>query len=415
MVGMERRYLSSAITEICLENHKIGLVSGARQSGKTTFAKMLLAERGVGKYGNWDDPVFRRAWTQDPGAWTTTDDARASQDGVPLFVIDEIHKARGWKRTLKGVYDTRETAVDILVTGSARLNVYKKGGDSLLGRAFHFRMHPFSVAELEGRRVPHTPDETLAALTARRASFSAARQNTMDALLRFGGFPEPFLRAQDSYARLWRRSRTEKVIREDLRDLSRIPELSRIEMLASLLPERVASPLSLTSLRQDLEVSLDTTRRWLSMLNELYYVFLVRPWTKRVARSLQKEAKLYLWDWSEVATVGPRFENLVASHLLKACDYWTDTGQGSFALHSLRNKEKEEIDFLVTCDAKPWLMVEAKLSDTQPSPHFRKFLRYMPGTPALQVVATPNVWSRHTLDQQDVLVASASEALACLV
>jgi uncharacterized protein len=403
---MEPRYLSPGIAQLCFASHKMALISGPRQCGKTTLAKLLLSQRGGGLYGNWDDPAFRRAWTRDPVAWA---------GDVPLIVLDEIHKARGWKRTLKGVYDTREQTGDVIVTGSARLNVYKKGGDSLLGRAFHFRMHPFSAAELEQPATPNTPEATLAALAARSPRFALERQQRFDRLLRFGGFPEPFLRASDVFARVWRRSRTEKIIREDVRDLSRIPELSRIEMLASLLPERVASPLSLTALREDLEVSLDTVRRWVAMLSELYYLRLVRPWTKRVARSLQKEAKLYLWDWSEVEAEGPRFENMVALHLLKACDYWSDVGHGEFALHSLRNKEKEEIDFLVTRKAKPWLLVEAKLTDTAPSAHFRKFMRYMPGTPALQIVRVKDSWAHHRVGDGEVLVASGAEALACFV
>ena len=409
---MQPRYLAHAIEDICFRGHKIALLSGPRQCGKTTLAKMFLAQRGSGVYGNWDEPKFRRTWLKDPGSLLTEN----RRDGdPPLLVLDEIHKARGWKRSLKGLYDTLDRPADIVVTGSARLNVYKKGGDSLLGRAFHFRMHPFSLAELVRSDDVNTPARTLQALSAPRTSFSSKRQATFEALVRFGGFPEPFLRTDSAYAELWRRSRTEKVIHEDLRDLSRIPELSRIEMLASLLPERVASPLSYTSLREDLEVSIDTVRRWLAMLNELYYLFLVRPFTKRVARSLQKEAKLYLWDWSEVEEAGPRFENLVAGHLLKACDYWTDTGQGDFALHSLRNKEKEEVDFLVTSKGKPWLLVESKLSDPQPSPHFKKFLRYFPDTPALQIVHAPNLWSQRRVDGRDILVASAAEALNCLV
>lgn len=407
---MEPRYLAHAIEAACFATHKIALISGPRQCGKTTFSKQLLSQRGGGLYGNWDEPTFRRAWLKDPRAW-----AEQAEGKAPLVVLDELHKARGWKRTLKGLYDTLDEPMDIVVTGSARLNVYKKGGDSLLGRAFHFRMHPFSVAELDRADLPNSPDQTLAALREKRVRFSPARTENLDALVRWGGFPEPFLRRSDAYARLWRHSRTEKVIREDLRDLSRVPELSRIEMLASLLPERAGSPLSLTSLREDLEVSIDTVRRWLALLNELYYVFLVRPWTKRVARSLQKEAKLYLWDWSEIEGEGPRFENLVAAHLLKACDYWTDTGLGDFSVSSLRNKEKEEIDFLITAKGKPWLLVEAKLSDTEPSPHFRKFMRYFPGVPAMQVVRSPGVWARRRVGENEILVASASEALGAFV
>lgn len=407
---MEPRYLSASVRQICFAAHKIALVSGPRQCGKTTLAKLLMADRGGGLYGNWDEPRFRRAWVRDPRGWFET-----APGEPPLVVLDEIHKARAWKSTLKGVFDTLVHPTDIVVTGSAKLNVYKRGGDSLLGRAFHFRMHPFSMAELAHPTEPNSPKATLEFFSARRRSPSEARQRRLEALLRWGGFPEPFLRATDSYARLWRRSRTEKVIREDLRDLSRIPELSRIEMLASLLPERVASPLSQTALREDLEVSADTVRRWLTMLGELYYLYLVRPYTKRVVRSLKKEPKLYLWDWSEVDAAGPRFENLVASHLLKACDYWTDTGQGNFSLFSLRNKEKEEIDFLVTSDGKPWLMVEVKLTDREVSPHFAKFFRYFPGIPALQLVSAPDVWSHRVTAGGSVLVASAAEALAAFV
>jgi predicted AAA+ superfamily ATPase len=331
------------------------------------------------------------------------------------MVLDEVHKAKGWKRTLKGLFDTRPFPADILVTGSARLNVYKKGGDSLLGRALHFRLHPFSQGELDRSKLPASPDGRLSALFARSLSATRAATERFDALLRFGGFPEPFLAADEQKARLWRRSRIEKVIREDLRDLSRLPELSRVEMLASLLPERVGSLLSRNSLRADVEVSFDTISRWLAALNELYYAFEIRPFSKRVARSLKKEGKLYLWDWSEVDAEGPRFENLVACHLLKACDFWTDTGEGTFELRLLRNREKEELDFLIVRDGKPWLAVEAKRSDTQPAPHWRKFLRYLQTPVALQVCAAPGVWQPYQIDQTTLLVASASEALRYLV
>ena len=186
-------------------------------------------------------------------------------------------------------------------------------------------------------------------------------------------------------------------------------------MLASLLPEGVGSPLSRNSLREDLEVSFDTVSRWLAALMELYYAFEIRPFTKRVARSLKKEGKLYLWDWSEVDSAGPRFENLVACHLLKACDFWTDTGEGTFELCLLRNREKEELDFLVVRDGKAWLPVEAKVADTTPAPHWRKFLRYLRTPAALQICAVPGVWQEHRIDDTVLLVASADEVLRYFV
>lgn len=192
----------------------------------------------------------------------------AHDGGVPIYVFDKAHKSKGWKRTLKGLYDTHTSSWDGLVTGSARLNVYKKGGDSPLGRSLHFRMHPFSCAELIGLRAPRSPETCLENIVAGTASVGA--EDVFRSLLRFGGFPEPFLAGNDKKAILWRQSRVEKVIREDLRDLSRLPELGRVEMLAALLPERVGSLLSRASLREDLEVSHDTVTRWLSALKELY-------------------------------------------------------------------------------------------------------------------------------------------------
>jgi uncharacterized protein len=400
------RSLTTPIKELAFSDHKIALVSGPRQCGKTTLGKMLLAERKVGGYHNWDDVSFRRMWTKEPTAMTAE---LTTSSVVPLLVLDEIHKARGWKRTLKGLYDTRERPFDLIVTGSARLNVYKKGGDSLLGRALHFRLHPLSVAELTAASLPGEPDERIGALFTHATR--VAKEDPIEPLLRFGGFPEPFLAANERKARVWRHSRIEKVLREDLRDLSRIPELSRVEMLASLLPERVGSPLSRASLREDLEVSFDSVTRWLGLLSELYYTFELKPYARSVARSLKRESKLYLWDWSEVQEPGARFENLVAVHLLKACDFWTDSGEGTFDLKYLRNKEKEEIDFLIVRDGKPWLPVEVKLNDTEPLRHWRKFVGYLGCRRALQLVCKPGWFRRYTEGDTELIVASAGDAL----
>jgi predicted AAA+ superfamily ATPase len=399
---MRPRYLGPSLRDLAFGDHKIALVSGPRQCGKTTLAKMLLADREVGAYHNWDDPELRRVWTRSPRA-LLLERSRA----VPFLVFDEIHKARGWKRTLKALYDTRETPHDIMVTGSARLNVYRRGGDSLLGRALHFRLHPFSLGEVCAGASPPSPDEAFGGLLG-GGPRSPAERDGLDAMLALGCFPEPLFGASERKARLWRRSRVEKLVREDLRDLTRALELSRVETLASLLPERVGSLFSRASLQRDLEVSHDTITRWVSLLQELYYLFEVKPWTRSVVRTLKKEGKVFLWDHAEVTEPGPRFENLVACHLLKACHFWTDTGFGDFDLHFLRNKEGEEIDFLVTRGRKPWLAVEAKLSEERPSPAFGKFLRYLGLDTGVQIVARAGVARWHRVGDARVLVTSAS-------
>ena len=371
---------------------------------------MMLKKRGTGAYFNWDETEFRRVWTKHPGELIP----KPMNGAIPLVVLDEIHKAKLWKRTLKGLFDTIENPTDILVTGSARLNVNKKGSDSLLGRYFHFRLHPFSLHEmvLAGTR---SPDSLFVELRDRAMTPKKEWSESFAALMRFGGFPDPLFSQDEKKARLWRRGRMEKVIREDLRDLSRIPELSRIEMLASLLPEKVGSLFSIASLRENLEVNHETVKRWVVFLQELYYLFEIKPFQGAVSRSLKKEGKAYLWDFSEVKEMPARFENLVASHLLKACHFWTDSGEGEFSLHFIRNKEKQEIDFLVSKDGKPWMAVETKWGDGAPSPNWKKFLPALGNIMAVQLIAGPGTWKWAKIGEKDLLIASAQEFLAYLV
>jgi uncharacterized protein len=403
---MRERSITAAIESLCFARHKMAFISGPRQCGKTTLAKMLLDRRGAGAYYNGDDAEFRRQWVKAPRSVIPP----ASRK-VPVVVLDEIHKIPFWRRQVKGVYDTLVVAADIVVAGSARLNVYRRGGDSLAGRYLHFRLHPFSLRELETRTLPD-PEDLQDNLFGRSRRSRAGRDGRLDALMHYGPFPEPLLGQNERMARLWRRNRVETVIRQDLRDLSRIPDLGRIETLASLLPERVGSLLSLASLREILEVSFDSVKRWVASLGELYYLFEIRPYRRSIARSLMKAPKAYLWDFAEVPEEAPRFENLVALHLLKTCHAWTDSGLGSFELCYLRNKEGEEIDFLILRDREPWLPVEAKLADPSPAPAWPRFLPQLPCRRALQIVARPGIWRTHEIGGRSLLVASAAEALA---
>jgi hypothetical protein len=408
MGQMKKRSLEPVLTELAFADHKMALVSGPRQCGKTTLGRMLLRDRGSGAYWNWDETKFRRLWAQDPSAVIPAAKGR----GTPLVVLDEIHKHRLWKRNLKGVFDTLESPCDILVTGSARLDIYKKGSDSLLGRHLSFRLHPFSLREMQRPDVP-TPDATLGLLFDGGARSGKAAESNLLALMACGPFPEPLLAQDVRKARLWRRNHERLVVREDLRDLSRLPELGRIEMLNALLPDRVGALFSMASVGRDLEVSIPTVKRWITYLKALYYVFEVKPWSRGIRRSLRREGKVYLWDYGALRNESVRFENLVASHLLKTCHFWTDRGEGEFELRYLRDKERREIDFLIVRDGVPWLPVEVKSGDLEPSDSWRALGPRLPCTRALQIVRRP-VRRTHQIGGTRVLVIGAAEALDCL-
>lgn len=403
MVRMKKRYLQEIVKEFAFVDKKMAFVSGPRQCGKTTLGQMLANEREVSKYYNWDEIEFRRLWAKEPQSLIPDLKKR------PLLILDEIHKDRTWKRTLKGIYDNlkfNDTVCDIFVTGSSRLNVYRRGSDSLLGRYYHFRLSPFSLRELENPQ-PLGPDETLESIKNHVNRSCSSRKKNFNSLMKFGPFPEPLIKQNVSKWNIWRRNRHEMIIREDLRDIGRSSDLGKIEMLASILPERVGSPLSINSLRGDIEVAHQTLQRWIGWLKELYFLFEIKPWHKKVTRSIKKEGKIYLWDYSEIDNEAVKFENLVAVHLKKACDYWNDSGQGDFALHYLRNKEKQEIDFLVVRDGKPWLPIEVKLSDVIPSKNWSKFMPLIGCKFGLQVINKSH-WRIHKQDDCEVLVADVA-------
>jgi len=359
-----QRYLEDPVAEDLAG--KMVFLAGPRQVGKTTVARHLLAAAGGGVYLNWDNRDDRR-------------EIRAARwpAGPTLVVLDEIHKWRAWKSWIKGEFDKHRERLRFLVTGSARLDVYRRGGDSLQGRYHHYRLHPLSCAEVAGddknRSQAPVPGQELSIPA--RASADALRS-----LLEFGGFPEPFVAQSARTLRRWQSERLERFFREDVRDLEAVRDLSSMQLLADLLPERVASPLSLNALREDLEVSHRSLTAWMEILEHLYHVFRVRPFTSTKIRGLRKMPKTYLWDSSVVPQAGPRLENLVALHLLKLCHFLQDREGHAVELCYLRDRTGREVDFLLLFKRKPWLAVEVKTSETSIDPalvYFRERL----GTP----------------------------------
>ncbi|MBS0621830.1 MAG: ATP-binding protein [Verrucomicrobia bacterium] len=329
---------------------------GPRQAGKTTASLEASTPRPDHFYFNWDAQADRLKILEGPNAIAQVMQLDSLRPSKPIVVFDELHKYSKWKTFIKGFFDKYEKKVQILVTGSARLDIYKAGGDSLMGRYFPYRLHPLSVAEIAS---PLLRETELAATPHK------IKKEDFNALFEFGGFPEPFVKRTSQFYTRWKRLRAQQLFQEDLRDLTRIHELGQIEVLAELLRLQVGQLTQYTELAKKVNVSVDTIRRWIKTLKSFYYCFSIKPWSKNISRSLLKEPKIYLWDWSLIDNLGTRRENFVASHLLKAVHFWTDRGLGDYDLYFLRDKEKREVDFLVTKNNIPWFLVEVKSSENR--------------------------------------------------
>ncbi len=350
---MIERIYQKVIQDHFSRNRQMLFLSGPRQVGKTTSS---LNETSPGYYLNWDNDVHRTLILEGPSAVARHLGLDNLRETLPVVVFDEIHKYRYWKRFLKGFFDTYEKQVRIIVTGSARLDVYKRGGDSMMGRYFLYRIHPLSVREILDSSFKETEISTPKACP------------DFDLLVEYGGFPEPFVQRNVRFANRWRRLRLDLLFKEDLRDLTKIQDLGQIEVLAKILTAQVGQLVDYTNLANSVRVSSPTIQRWMKVLSSLYYCFTIQPWSKNISKSLVKQPKVYLWDWSLVKEKGARLENFVASHLLKAVQFWTDSGIAEYGLFYLRDKSKREVDFLVTKNGKPWFLVETKSSDKGISP-----------------------------------------------
>jgi predicted AAA+ superfamily ATPase len=341
-----QRYLKNHIINDL--KHKMVFLGGPRQVGKTTLARSLLAAKG--NYLNWDDDIGR---------------SRILDKELPssgLVVFDELHKFRQWRRYLKGIYDTKDAALKILVTGSARLDFYRYGGDSLQGRYHYWRLHPLSVKEL-----------------------GLNSQKDLEDLFALGGFPEPFFRGSAREARRWSREYRARIVRDDVSSIEQVKDLGSLELLLGHIPATVGSPLSVNSLREQLQVSFTTTAKWLDILERMYAFFRLAPFGAPRLRAVKKEQKAYLYDWSVVDDEGLRFENMVAVHLLKYVHFMQDSEGFDYELRYYRDTTPREVDFVLCDKGKPILAVECKLSETQVSPALRYFHSKFPTCRCIQL------------------------------
>lgn len=323
------RYLKNQISSDLKE--KMVFIGGPRQVGKTTLAKSFLSSES--QYLNWDKDTDRSVILKD-----------RIDPKLKLIVLDEIHKYKKWRGLVKGYFDKFYPQLNFLVTGSARLDYFRKGGDSLVGRYHYHRLHPFSPNEICKKPTP----------------------KDIETLLKFGGFPEPFTKQNSTHHARWQIERVSRVVTQDLRDLETVKETSLVELLAQTLHTKVGSTLSIKSLQEDLQVSPNTVERWIQILEQLYYCYRISPYAPPKIKAVKKAQKLFLWDWSEVEAPGPRFENLVASQLLKYCHFQEDTQGIKTELRYFKDVVTErEIDFVVLQKGKPLFAVECKTGEQE--------------------------------------------------
>jgi len=389
MFTMERM-VGTYIFDPEMTANKMIFLTGPRQVGKTTFAKMWLESIGSeDTYFNWDDPSVMMEYKKNPLYFRNVIDEKIKDKPVPL-VFDEIHKHTAWRDILKGLFDTNRERMRLLVTGSSRLGFVRKSGDSLVGRSFSYRMFPLGLPEvvedfsylLQDER-PFTDGEFLTR-RAREADTMAAIDG-LEQLLTLGGFPEPFLKGSDRFHRRWQNDYKAILTKEEVRDFSRIQDIRGLETMVEILPTKVGSNLSIPSLVDVLNVSHKTITNWIEVLKGVYLVFTISPWHRNIKRSIIKEKKLYFFEWPLVFDSGLRFENFLAVNLLRMAVRFTEIGLGNFEVFYIRDKEKREVDFVLVKDDTPLALFEAKESDSSISKPGRFYSKKM-NIPLFQIV-----------------------------
>ena len=383
-------------------------IEGPRQVGKTTLAKKLIAHSELNIYYNWDNLEDRKLIVSGQNFIESTKLFNTVTDSKPIIIFDEIHKLPNWKNYLKGFYDTYKDQLKIIATGSSKLSLFKKGQDSLMGRYFSYNVHPLSLAEINTN-----VDQRFKTLINTPVNSDPKICND---LMEFGGFPDPYIHSSKIFYNNWSKLRFEQLFKEDIISVEDIKNISKLELLAYILTENSSQQINFSNLANKIQISDQTIRKWMTMLENFYFGFLLKPWSTNIARSILKEPKFYLWDWSPITNEGSKIESLIAVHLKKAVSFWNDSGKGSFDLYYLRTKDNKEVDFIVTKNNEPWFLVEVKKS---PSASLNKNLAYFQeqtgAKHAFQVVFDMDYIDKNCFEYTKPIIVPAKTFLSQLV
>lgn len=409
MTKFIKRQLYIDFWEELSKEKRMIFLAGPRQAGKTTLAREIAKKYKNNLYFNWDIISDKQKIVKNP---TFFEEMNRSDNSAPLVIFDEIHKYKEWKNYLKGIYDEFSKDYLFLISGSGRLDIYQKAGDSLAGRYLMFHLFPLTLGELSAKK-----RDFKSFFKNPLNDFNLNNQGDMrkiwNSLSEFSGFPEPFTKNTKTFWTKWSRNYTRQIIYEDIRDFSNIKNINDVGLLFSLLPPKVGSPISINNLAGDLQVSFDTIKNWLNLFDISYLTFRISPWTKKIARAITKEQKLYLFNYPVILESGPRFENMVAFELYRIIHLWNEKGYGNFNLHYLRNKEKEEVDFLISNNNLPILIIETKNSDSQLSESLINFQNRL-NVPAAQLVGKSGIYQIKSNGKNKILIATASQWLSSL-
>ena len=383
-------------------------IAGPRQSGKTTLAKMKLKQEGTQDlYYLWDLRSVRERYKAQELFFTQ--DVPPMKGKKAWVCFDEILKIKGWKNLLKGIFDETQDHYQFVVTGSTKLNILKKAGDSLSGRYFTFHLFPLMLKEAVGQaNIEISECKDALDFILDRMNSQGKAQSAMNDLLEYSGFPEPFVAHGAAFHKKWSREYLDRVITEDIGLLTHIVDREKIHDLYRLLPELVGSSLSENSVANHLESNPVTIKNYLKKLEDFYLTFKVVPYSKNIKRAILKSAKWYLYDWTSVKDPYKRFENFVAAQLYARLSAWQDLTGTEFILSYIRDKNKRETDFVIIKDRKPWVMVEVKYSDAPVDNHHGVIAHVLGNIPVVQVCFQEGVASQ---DKKNIYRLSASRFL----
>lgn len=404
-----RRYLENIAFSDAF-SRQMRFIAGPRQSGKTTIAKNKLdISRCTNLYYNWDRKNIRDRYRKDTD-FLAKDILNMNSKKRYWICFDEIHKIPKWKNILKDYFDTYEDKANIIVTGSARLDMFRKSGDSLAGRYFLFKLNPLILPEVLNKKFDNIfPESTAKEYIEKNIEGNKSEQGIMNDILKFSSFPEPLIRGNTLFSKKWHDDYLERVIKEDIRDLSSIHQLEKVMDLLYILPSKISAPLSINSLKEDLELNFNTVKNYIKYLILTYALFEISPYQKKINRLIKKEKKVYFYDFTTINDDAKRFENFIALELKTRIDLWNDVSTDKYSLSFVRTRDGRETDFLVLKNSQPFFLCESKLSETIINRHHFLHSKNLGDISFVQLVKKPGVLR---VEQKKFYVVSAARFLS---